>query len=110
MCEYFHNSSGAEEDSLNFGHYMNYYSGETHSLLQNYIFTMCMYPLTDILSSSILAFGNLDDNSFIIAPQLEWDVFENVTFSTFISQAMGNADSEFGIQKNAVRFRLRAYF
>lgn len=110
MCEYFHNSSGAEEDSLDLGHYMNYYSGASHSLMQNYYFAMGMYNVTDYIASSMVVFGNLDDSSYILAPQIDWEVFEDVTVGVWVSQSIGDEDTEFGIQNRTVRFRVRAYF
>jgi superoxide dismutase len=63
------------------------------------------------LNTALLdAFGNLDDQSFILAPQLNWDAFEDVTLGAWVSQPFGENDSEFGIQDLALRFRLRAYF
>ena len=110
MCEYFHNSSGAQEESLNFEHYINYYSGVSHSLIQNYIFAMGMYNVTDYIISSMAVFGNLEDNSYILAPQIDWEAFEDVTVGAWVSQSIGDEDTEFGIQNRAVRFRVRAYF
>ena len=78
--------------------------------MQNYIFAMGMYNITAYISSSLLAFGNLDDQSFILAPQIEWDAFEDVTASILMIQSFGDDDTEFGIQDFALRFRLRAYF
>ena len=110
MCEYLHNSLGADEDDLQFDHYMYNYSGETHSLMQNYIFVMGMYNLTDYITSSVVVFGNLDDRSFILAPQIDWDVFEDVSMGVWVSQSIGDENTEFGIQNRVVRFRIRAYF
>ena len=110
MCEYFHNSLGVNKDDLLFDHYMYNYSGETHSLMQNYIFTMGMYNLADFITSSMVVFGNLDDNSFILAPQIDFDIFEDVSMGVWLSQSIGDEDTEFGIQNRAVRFRIRAYF
>ena len=78
--------------------------------MQNYFFAMGMYNLTDYISGNLLVFGNLDDQSFILAPQLNWDAFEDVTLGAWVSQSFGENDSEFGIQDLALRFRLRAYF
>ena len=110
MCEYLHNSLGADKDDLQFDHYMYNYSGETHSLMQNYIFVMGMYNLTDYIASSIVVFGNLDDNSYILAHQIDWEVFEDVVVGVWVSQSIGDEDTEFGIQNRAVRFKIRAYF
>ena len=110
MCEYLYNSLGADKDDLQFDHYMYNYSGETHSLMKNYIFAMGRYNVTNYIASSIVAFGNLDDNSYILAPQIDWEVFEDVTVGVWVSQSIGDEDTEFGIQNRAVRFRIRAYF
>ena len=110
MTEYFHNSLGAEKNEVTFDHYLYNFSGETHSLMQNYLFAMCMYNLTNYISGSLLVFGNLDDQSFILAPQLNWDAFEDVTVSIWMSKSFGENDTEFGIQDLALRFRIRAYF
>ena len=110
MAEYFHNSLGAEKNKVTFDHYLYNFSGETHSLMQNYFFAMGMYNLTDYISGSLFIYGNLDDQSFILAPQLNWDAFEDVTLGALVSQSFGENDSEFGIQDLSLRFRLRAYF
>ena len=110
MAEYFHNSLGAEKNKVTFDHYLYNFSGESHSLMQNYFFAMGMYNLTDYISGSLFIYGNLDDQSFILAPQLNWDAFEDVTLGALVSQSFGENDSEFGIQDLALRFRLRTYF
>ena len=78
--------------------------------MKNYIFAMGMYNVTDYIASSMVVFGNLDDNSYILAPQIDWEVFEDVTVGVWVSQSIGDEDTEFGIQNRAVRFRIRAYF
>ena len=110
MTEYFHNSLGAEKNEVTFDHYLHNFNGEMHSIMQNYLFVMGMYNFTNYISGSLLVFGNLDDQSFILAPQLNWDAFEDVTLGAWVSQSFGENDSEFGIQDLALRFRLRAYF
>jgi len=110
MTEYFHHSLGAEKSEVSFEHYLYNFSGETHSLMKNYIFTMGMYNMTDYISASLISFGNLDDESFILAPQLNWDVFEDVNMGVWASQSFGQNDTEFAIQDLAIRFRVRAYF
>ena len=78
--------------------------------MQNYIFSMGMYNVTDYIASSMVVFGNLDDNSYIMAPQIDWEVLEDVTVGVWVSQSIGDEDTEFGIQNRSVRFRIRAYF
>ncbi len=110
MIEYFHNSLGAKKDNVKFEHYLNSYSGATHSLMQRYFFVMGIYRISDFISGNLFAFGNLDDESFILVPQLNWDAFEDVEVSVLLSQSFGGSDTEFGVQDLALRFRMRAYF
>jgi len=110
MTEYFHNSLGAEKNEVTFDHYLYNFSGDRHSLMQNYLFAMGMYNITNYISGSLLVFGNLDDQSFILAPQLNWDAFDEVNVGAWLSQSFGENDTEFGIQDLALRLRLRAYF
>ncbi|MFQ6608236.1 MAG: hypothetical protein ACE5EE_06835 [Fidelibacterota bacterium] len=110
MVEYFTNSLGANESELAFNHYLHYFSGETHSLMQDYLFVLSMFAFSNFVSGSVFLFGNLDDQSFSLVPQLQWNAFENVDISFLFSQSFGEKDTEFGIQDKALRLRLRAYF
>ena len=78
--------------------------------MQNYLYTLGMYNLSDYIASSILMFGNLDDQSFILAPQLEWEVFEDISLSVLTTFSMGDTDTEFGLQDKSIRLRVRAYY
>ena len=63
-----------------------------------------------VIFAHLISFGNLDDKSFILAPQLNWDAFDDVTIGAWASQSFGENDTEFGIQDLAIRFRIQAYF
>ena len=110
MAEYFHNTLGATENELSIDNYIHTYSGESKSLMQNYIFTMMMFAFNDFISGSVMVFGNLDDNSFTIVPQIEWSILENTTVSVFVGQSFGGNNTEFGVQDRSVRLRMRSYF
>jgi hypothetical protein len=110
MLEYFHNSGGAESDSLTFFDYLYNLGGTTHSLMQDYLFVMANHPISDVLSAGLMGIANLNDGSFAINPLLDWNAFENVSVSLFGSFAVGDADTEFGLQEWAWRLRVRAYF
>ncbi len=110
MAEYFHNSLGATKDELSIYHYVHAYGGESKSLTQNYGFALTRFSFNDFISGSLMTFGNLDDKSFSLAPQVEWSIFENVTASILFSQSFGKMDTEFGIQGKALRLRVRGYF
>ncbi len=110
MLEGYHNSLGAEKDRLFDFHYLNYFSGETKSLMQNYFFSLLSKQVNDYVSCSVFIYGNLDDNSFMYAPQLSWEVLQDVSLSVFTAFSSGDTDSEFGIQNQSFRVRMRAYF
>ncbi|MFB0516834.1 MAG: hypothetical protein ACETWG_09575 [Candidatus Neomarinimicrobiota bacterium] len=110
MVEYFHNSAGADTSNLAFFDYEQYLDGRSHSLMQDYVFLMANHPISDVLSVGLFGIANLNDESFAVNPLLNWNAFENVNVSLFGSFAVGDADTEFGLQDWAWRLRLRAYF
>ncbi|UCH63034.1 MAG: hypothetical protein JSU77_00830 [Fidelibacterota bacterium] len=111
MVEYYHNGGGvADRDSLQFSDFTYSLSGQSHSLMQDYAFVVVHHPLTDLISLGLLGFANLNDQSYMVAPSLEWSAFENVNISLLLSHAQGGKDSEFGMQEWGLRLRLRAYF
>ena len=110
MVEYFHNAGGVKSGKLSFSDYLVTLSGQTHSLMQDYVFVLANHPISDVLSAGVMGIANLNDESFAINPLLDWNAFENVHVSLFISYAVGDDDSEFGLQEWAWRLRVRAYF
>jgi hypothetical protein len=111
LMEYYHNGSGiAEKSKLTFNDFLHYMGGQNHSLMQDYVFMYANHPLSDVFTLGMLGIANLNDQSFVAAPELTWDAFENVGISLQLSHAEGAQDTEFGTQEWGVRLRLRAYF
>ncbi len=110
LAEYLSNSLGAEKGTTEFRDYSTYFSGETHSLNQHYIFSMVRHGLTDYISLGCFTIGNLDDESWMISPTLDWDMKYDVSLSVYYSISLGDDQSEFGLQEDAFRIRLRAHF
>ena len=110
MGEYFHNSLGVKKGKASLNNYLHVFSGDTKSLMQNYIFLMSRYGFTDFISASVIGFGNLDDSSFSFLPMVDWNFDEDVTLSLMVNKSIGGKGTEFGIQDTAIRIRLRAYF
>ena len=111
LVEYYHNGGGVlEQDSLQLGDYFSYFSGESHSLMQDYLFVFVNQPVTDLFMIGMFGIANFNDKSAIISPQVEYSLFENVNLSFLISSALGDVNSEFGLQDWSVRLRLRTYF
>ena len=111
LMEYLHNENGAKDlQNLELNSYLQYLNGETHSLMQNYLFSFLNYPLSGFLQFGVLTFANLNDNSVAINPQLTWDMFQDVGLTLMYSQYIGDDNTEFGLQDWGWRIRLRGYF
>ena len=111
LVEYYHNGGGIpKQNNLQLGDYFSYFSGESHSLMRDYLFIVVNHPVTDILMIGMFGIANFNDKSSIISPQIECSLFENVNLSLLVSTARGGVDSEFGLQDWSVRIRLRTYF
>lgn len=111
LLEYLYNQNGTSNfTDIDLNHFLQYFNGETHSLMQQYLFNYINYPLADLIQLSMLNFANLDDNSAAINPQLTWDIFQDVSVSFMFSYFVGKENSEFGLQDWGWRIRLKGYF
>ncbi len=111
IIEYLRNENGiSNKDDLDINHYLQYFMGETHSLMQDYLFGFLSYPINDFIQFGLLGFGNLNDNSGTLNPQLVWNLFQDVDLSMMYSHFIGDGDTEFGVQDWGWRIRLRGYF
>lgn len=111
IMEYLRNENGvSNKENLDINHYLQYFNGETHSLMQDYLFGFLNYPLNDFIQLGLLGFGNLNDNSAAINPQILWNLFQDVDMTIMYSHFIGDNNSEFGVQDWGWRIRLRGYF
>jgi hypothetical protein len=111
MAEYLHNGfGGANKDDLSLFDYFASLQGQTHSLMQDYVFFYIMHPTFDLVSLSALVIANFNDNSGTFAPQLDWNVFQNTNISLQNSLFWGAEDTEFGLQDWGLRLRVRSDF
>lgn len=111
LMEYLYNNNGVtDQDELDLNRYLQYFNGEIHSLMREYVFSYINYPISDLIQFSLLTFVNLNDNSAAINPQITWDMFQDVTLSIMYNQYIGDDDTEFGLQDWGWRIRLRGYF
>ena len=111
IMEYLHNENGvSSKDNLDINHYLQYFMGETHSLMQDYLFGFLNYPINDFIQFGLLSFGNLNDNSATLNPQIVWNLFQDVDLTIMYSHFIGDDNTEFGVQDWGWRIRLRGYF
>jgi hypothetical protein len=78
--------------------------------MQDYSFCTWMYPLSDFVSIGMLNIGNISDGSYLLGPQCEWNVFQDVNVSLLLGITGGSEETEFGLQDWSGRLRIRAYF
>ncbi len=109
--EYLHNGFGTKDKSLlGLQDYLYSLSGEGRSLMQDYGFVYIMHPTFDFVSLSTLAIANFNDKSGTLAPQLDWNAFEDTNISLQGSLFWGDDDTEFGLQDWGLRLRVRSDF
>ena len=111
LMEYLYNQNGVSDfKKIDFNRFLQYFNGEIHSLMQQYIFNYINYPLSDLVQLGFLNYANLNDNSIAINPQIIWDAFQDVSVSFMGNYFIGETDTEFGLQDWGWRIRIRGYF
>ena len=111
IMEYLRNENGvSSKENLDINNYLRYFMGETHSLMQDYLFGFLSYPLNDFIQFGLLGFRNLNDNSAALNPQISWNLFQDVDLTMVYSHFIGDDNTEFEVQDWGWRIRLRGYF
>ena len=99
LGEFLHNEFGVKKKAdLSLYSYLYALEGETNSLMQDYTFLYLMHPTFDYVSLSAIAFANLNDNSGVFSPMLDWNVFEDTNLAIQGSLNWGEDNTEFGLQ------------
>jgi len=96
--------------NVQLNNYFQSFEGITRSLMQNYVFVYASHPTLDYVTLSLLSISNLNDYSATVAPQVDWNIYENTTISLQSSFFFGDNDTEFGIQDWGLRLRVRSDF
>ncbi|MFQ6615313.1 MAG: hypothetical protein ACE5HZ_00910 [Fidelibacterota bacterium] len=111
LMEAYHSGSAvSRKDRLQLDDYLSYFVGQTHSLMRDYLFLYVRHPFTDLLTAGLFGIANLNDDSTVFSPLLEYSLLENVIVSLLASGSRGDKDSEFGLQDWGLRLRVRAYY
>jgi hypothetical protein len=96
--------------NVQLNNYFQSLEGITRGLMQNYTFVYMSHPTFDYVSLSLLSIACLNDYSGTLAPQIDWNAFENTNISFQGSFFFGEDDTEFGIQDWGLRLRVRSDF
>ncbi|MDC1174654.1 hypothetical protein OAT67_04645 [Bacteriovoracaceae bacterium] len=84
---------------------------------KNYFNTTLAYSVNPLLSLSTSLMHNLGDSSTLVAPQLEWNVSENIFWNLGVFLGLGkspgnvlNLESEFGSYNSSIYTMLKHYY
>lgn len=111
LGEFLHNGNGiSDKSSITLNDYFMAFEGTTHSLMQDYTFLYAMHPTFDYTTLSAIVFANLNDNSGVFNPMLEWNAFEDTYVRLQGSIAWGEDDTEFGLQDLGLAVRVTSNF
>lgn len=111
LGELLHNEFGIKnKTSISLYDYLFALEGETNSLMQDYAFLYLMHPTFDYVSLSAITFANLNDNSGVFSPIVDWNVFEDTNLSIQGSLNWGEDDTEFGLQDWGMIFNITSNF
>lgn len=102
LNEFFYDSGG-EADHKNYN-YELLFSGERFTLGQKYFFSMLRYSFSDFFSGSISYIGNWDDGSYILNPNISYQLMQNVSVSAGLYIPMGNKQGEFAAGNRNIFF------
>jgi len=112
MLEYFRDSDGeASPDDYTLSDWLQLGLGERRTLGRDYAMVMLSHPLTALLTGTVLVVGNLNDQSAVFVPTLEYSYSDNLTLSLTTNIFCGPSRSEYGgLKGNSGYLRIRAYF
>lgn len=108
LNEFFYDSSG-EPDSKNYN-YDLLSSGDRFTLGRKYYLSMLRYGFDELLSCSLTYIANWDDGSFIINPNLQYDIFQNTSASLGLYLPLGKQEGEFTQAKRTMFFLWIKFF
>jgi len=112
MTEYYRNTEvpeGHKDYDLN--DWMRYITGETKSIARDQIYSSVAYPLTELVTISNAVIVSLNDQSTLVIPSLDYNIFENAELSFFGSFTTGATGTVYGQNfGDSFLARLRIYF
>jgi len=127
FVEYHFNGAGKSDPD----HYLNVFQnpaaaqGSVYLMGKHYLIPGCRYQLSPLIHLVVQTLWNLEDQSFFLTPQLEYNIAENIYLSAGTFQSIGAsphvkigpglqpqilADSEFGIYPDIYFTSFRIYF
>ncbi len=110
LLEAFHSDFGVTAEKTNIFDFLAAYEGVRRSLNRNYLFLYGAIPAGDLLTISASMIANLDDQSLIVMPQVDYSLNQAVNLEGTAILPQGKAKSEFAWQSYGGRVRINVYF
>lgn len=111
MAEYYYNEDGRDSHrKYTFADWMRLLSGERTNLGRDYIFLRASHPVTDLMEMGSFTLINLNDESFVIVPEMIYNLTENTDITIMLNLFSGKDSTEYGEFPSGGFIRLRAYF
>jgi hypothetical protein len=111
LAEYLRFGQGRDDkDDFTLNDRFAYITGEIITSNTDTLYLGARYPLTDLLDLSLYTIVNLNDQSVILNPWLEWDIFPNWKLSVAANIPAGHEDSGLGRMGVSGFTRLRYSF
>lgn len=108
LLEYYYNGKGeANRENYNL---VALADGEELTLGENYIFGSVGYEFTPLIRGDFTSFYNIDDQSALFSPSLEYSATENLYLKIGAQIGVGNMGSEYRLRPDLYYFQVRYYF
>ncbi len=112
MLEYYYNGLGQyTSDNYSFRDFLNMFGGEMSGMGQNYLMFGITKDMFDHYILSLFALGNLNDQSVILLPSLEYSFHDNISLK--LSSQIGLGDdkkTEYGGMHSSMILTVTGYF
>ena len=108
LLEYYYNGKGeANRENYNFAALAE---GKELTLGENYVFSSLGYDFTPLLRGDFTCFYNIDDQSALFSPSLEYSATENLYLKVGAQIGVGDMGSEYRLRPDLYYFQVRYYF
>jgi hypothetical protein len=108
LLEYYYNGKGeANRENYDF---MALAEGRELTLGENYVFSSVGYEFTPLVRGDFTCLYNIDDQSALFSPSVEYSATENLYFKIGVQIGVGDMGSEYRLRPDLYYFQVRYYF
>ncbi len=106
--EYYYNGKGkSNKDDYNLSSLAD---GSELTLAKNYLFLSLGYEFAPLVRGDFSAFLNIDDESMLFSPSVEYSMTEDLYLTIGLQIGTGDSDSEYGMNPDIYFLQMRYYF